>query len=90
MHCSPVIYSDCGKLSGYIEYTGGVSFPLSCIVRVWWKGHNINKYASPRREDPIYVMSFGNHDLAENKLLELLETPLFTVLKYPPRHDSNH
>lgn len=90
MFCSPVIYSDCRKLYGYIEYTGGNFSPLSCIVRVWWKEHNMNIYANPPRENPIYVMSFGYSDAAETRLLELLEAPAFTVLKYPSIRNSNY
>lgn len=33
-------------------------------------------------EQPIYTMSFGNGVSAEDRLLELLEHPAWTMLKY--------
>lgn len=54
----------------------------SYIVRIWSisareKGREENRYVHP-----FYYMSFGNGIQAEDRLLELLEHPSWTLLKY--------
>lgn len=66
-----------GGLNGYVTFERN-----SYIVRVWvladWlKGREEHRYV-----DPIYYMSFGDGVRAEDRLLELLEHPAWTILKY--------
>lgn len=66
------------------ELFGGVTFEYgSYIVRVY-------KMSELRDEEsrldvltkPIYYMSFGDGTKAEDRLIELLEQPAWTILKY--------
>ena len=56
-------------LFGYIEV-----YQYSYVVRVFRD--------TDLKAGPIYVMSFGNGVDAENRLLDLMEYPDWTVLKY--------
>ncbi len=58
-------------LFGYVEV-----YQYSYVVRVF------RDTDMPIKVDPIYVMSFGNGVDAENRLIDLLEHPAWTLLKY--------
>ena len=58
-------------LFGYIEV-----YQYSYVVRVFRESD------WPNSTGPIYVMSFGNGVDAENRLLDLMEHPAWTTLKY--------
>jgi hypothetical protein len=78
-----------GNLKGSIEtvYQYGL---VSHIVRVRKNSNKVVVYygdQSPRDYwvktlPDLYIMCFGNRTQAENKLIELLEYPEWTVLKY--------
>lgn len=63
------------SLYGEIEYRWD-----SYIVRVY----SVNRYERDldRKFANIYAMSFGNGVKAEDRLIELLEHPAWTLLKY--------
>jgi hypothetical protein len=66
-------------LFGYIEHRWD-----SYVVRVYRHTKpKIQRVGDPNYwPDPIYVMSFGNGIKAEDRLIELLEHPAWTLLKY--------
>lgn len=66
-----------GTVSFYINLS-----TVSYIVRVWRRSDILDNMSSPFFADPIYIMSFGNGVSAEDRLLELLEHPAWTLLKY--------
>lgn len=84
-------YDDCvtlenGPLKGMIDSQKRYSFLESHNVYVWHKDKHIKSfipgYGWARTNTYLYVQSFGNLSMAENKLIELLEFPEWTMLKY--------
>ena len=67
---SPVIYSDDGRLNGFVEYHGHSSTYIARILRVTSEALSVQ----------IDYKAFGNGTDAENWLLDRLECPLFTIL----------
>jgi hypothetical protein len=63
-------------LLGTIEYHTGWGYD-SHIVRVY-----LGEYDAETNWSPIYSASFGNYRMAEDRLVELLEKPGWTILKY--------
>ena len=47
-----------------------------------WSSYIVRVYKESDRSEPLYVMSFGNGVTAENKLLELMEHPAWTLLRF--------
>ena len=60
-------------LFGYVEV-----YQYSYIVRVFRE----SDLDGSNKAVPLYVMSFGNGVDAENRLLDLMEHPAWTVLKH--------
>lgn len=75
-----------GNLKGSIESIYQSGFLESHIVRVRTNDAKIIRtYHLPYERTKLpyfYIMSFGNLTQAEKKLIELLEYPEWTVLKY--------
>jgi hypothetical protein len=47
-----------------------------------WSSYIVRVYKESDTSKPLYVMSFGNSVTAENKLLELMEHPAWTLLRF--------
>ena len=47
-----------------------------------WSSYIVRVYKESDRSEPLYVMSFGNGVTAENKLLELMEHPAWSLLRF--------
>lgn len=58
---------------------GHVTFEFNSYITRVYDSSYIDDCGLPRR---IYSMSFGNGMQAEDRLLELLEHPAWTILKY--------
>ena len=65
------------SLYGRIEYIWG-----SYVVRVYRQSEIDSATPDEGFPRPIYVRSFGNGISAEDRLIELLERPAWTLLKY--------
>jgi hypothetical protein len=70
------------ELAGQGLY-GRIEYRLeSYIVRVYRQSEIDSATEDEGFPRPIYVMSFGNGIAAEDRLIELLERPAWTLLKY--------
>ena len=74
---------DNGALTGVVVYWPGstlvdqVPYANSFVVRVY-----LGEYNSDTNWQAIYVASFGNQVSAEDRLIELMLRPTWTILKY--------
>lgn len=68
-------------LIGEVSYYAN-QFAISYILRVWRRSDILDNIGNSSFIDPIYVMSFSDGVRAEDRLLELLEHPAWTLLKY--------